>query len=658
MGQKSYGSGEIRDRFTNAMFFRAWWPAMISSVGWSLSDIADAVVVGHHLGAVGLASISLILPVYMVNAMFAHGLGSGGALEYSVHMSRGKKDEARSNVSCIYMTALILSCATAVLGLLFLHPLLRVLGTVPSDGALFEATKAYLRIQLMATPLFYYANIFNYYLRNDGMHRIAAIGSITGNLCDILLNFVLVLGFGMGTGGAALATALGQIISISIYLSGVMDPKHGIRFGLPARGWIREGAGRLRTGLSVSVQYMYQMIFLLLCNNILRRLGGETGIAVFDVLQNTSYLILYLYDGTVKAMQPIVSTYYGENNRQGMQTLFRTGFLTGIGTGTLAILFAECRPDLICMLFGLAGSSAAPLACTAIRIFAAGAFFGGISILLSNFFLARELGFFALFLETLRGAVILIPAALFCSRFGLRGFWWLYPCTEILSLALVELLVIIRGRTSRIFKLPVTEDRIFRRTILSSSKDIGQASVDLEEFCEHWKASMAQSYTVMLAVEEIGMAILKHGFEKQQNAEDSFEDPGPSRELDRVEASELNQEEKDTDPLTRRAAFNRRNIRDLPINYITGRLFRRLMRMSDRTDSVGYIQITVLAMENGSFELHLRDNAVEFNPFSLEGGSVLESEDLDATGILLIRKRSKKFFYRRFQGFNTLVISV
>ncbi len=621
-------NAQTGDRFTKAMFFRAWWPALLSSVGWSLSDIADAVVVGQHLGAVGLASISLILPVYMINNMFAHGLGTGGATQYAVLMARGKRTEARQSASDIYLTGLLFSSVTAVLGLVFLHPLLHILGTVPADGALFEATKAYLRIQLMATPLFYFTNIFNYYLRNDGMHQVAGIGSLTGNLCDIALNFVLVLGLQMGTGGAALATALGQIIAISIYLPGILKKDHCLRFVKPARHWLKEGLSLLRRGLSVSVQYLYQMIFLLMCNNLLIRIGGEMGIAVFDVLQNTSYLILYLYEGTARAMQPVISTYHSENNLPGLRNLFRVGFISGCGAGLVVILLAEVRPDLICLLFGLYGSAAAPLACTAIRIFGIGAFFAGISILGCNYLLSRGLAFYAFWLETFRGVLFLFPATLICSRMGLENFWLLYPLTEITSFIVVLLWILLKNRITPLFVVSLPDERIFRRTVLSTSTDIGQTSVDLKDFCDQWQANIRQKYTVMLAVEEVGMTILKHGFEGVKDTTGSIPDH-PSG-ADPHSAA----------PLLKRIAAKLKSWR----------------HRSDK--SSGFIQITVLALNDGTFELHLRDNAIEFNPFSLEGGYVLDSDDLDATGILMIRRRAKEFFYRRFQGFNTLIITV
>ena len=138
----------------------------------------------------------------------------------------------------------------------------------------------------------------------------------------------------------------------------------------------------------------------------------------------------------------------------------------------------------------------------------------------------------------------------------------------------------------------ISEDRIFRRTILSTSNDIGSASADLEEFCEKWEANMRQQYTVMMTVEELGLTILQHGFEGRDD---------------------------------------------------------------------GYIQITVIALENGDFELHLRDDARSFDPFSLETSRVKSDEDsagIDSIGVLMIKKRSKEFHYRQYQGFNTLIVKI
>ena len=127
MRMMSPAAHRTTDRFTARMFRGLWVPAMLSSLGWALSDMADAVVVGQRLGAVGLAAIGLILPVYMINCMFAHGLGLGGSVRYSRLLSQGKTQEAADSFHGVLALALLFSVTTAVLGSVFMDPLLALL---------------------------------------------------------------------------------------------------------------------------------------------------------------------------------------------------------------------------------------------------------------------------------------------------------------------------------------------------------------------------------------------------------------------------------------------------------------------------------------------------------------------------------------------------
>ena len=575
------------------MFRRLWVPAIISSVGWALSDMADSIVLGQKMGTVGLATIGLILPVYMVESMLAHGIGLGGSVRYARLMGEGKREEAKKNFSGMFILALIVSFAISILGLCLIEPLIGVLGTKPADGALFSATKAYLSIQLATAPLFFLSHLFNYYLRNDGSEKRAGAGSVIGNITDISLNFLFVLALEQGTGGAALATAIGQIVSVAIYLPGLFSEKHSLRFGSPSKGWFASSLKMLRSGLATSVSYLYQMVFFLLCNNILIRMNGgsEVGIAVFDIIQSTSYLVLYLYEGTARAMQPILSTYHGEQNEPGRRSLLKIGFTVGVIVSNAIMSIIAVFPELACMVFGVKESSVKEIAFVALRFYAIGAFFAGISILICNYYQSYEREKPAFLIGTLRGVVILIPATLVCSQFGQNGFWCLFPITEILSLSIGLLILFIMRRSGKNTPQSIAEDRIFRRTIPSTESDIGTASSDLEEFCERWEASPRQQYSVMMTVEELGLAILQHGFEGRDD---------------------------------------------------------------------GYIQITVIACEDGDFELRLRDDARTFDPFSLNTSRASSEEDvdMDSIGVLMIKERSKEFNYRRYQGFNSLFVKI
>ena len=123
------------------------------------------------------------------------------------------------------------------------------------------------------------SNILNYYLRNDDNEKIAGLGSVAGNLTDIGFNILFVLILGYGTAGAALSTMIGQAVAILCYLPGILGVKAYTK--IPARpSCAGAAAGAFKDGCSSSVQYLYQLIFLLLCNNILIRAGNEASVAV------------------------------------------------------------------------------------------------------------------------------------------------------------------------------------------------------------------------------------------------------------------------------------------------------------------------------------------------------------------------------------------
>ena len=572
------------NRFVGSMFRRLFLPSVIFSTGWALSDAADAVVVGQRLGTVGLAGIAMVLPVYMINCTFAHGFGLGGSVRFSRLMAHGDFGLARDCFGQTIFSALVFSGATAVLGLCGMDVLLAALGASSASPEVLAATREYLAVLVASTPLFYLSNILNYYLYNDDNQRLAVTGAIIGNVSDIILNFVLVLGFGLGMRGAALSTTAGQVIAISIYLIGLRGREHHLQLRLPRRGWLKAGIGQLRAGLSSSVSYLYQMVFFIVCNNALVRIGGDLGVAVFDVIQNASYLLLYLYEGTSRAMQPLLATFYGENGRKDLAATRAQARLYGCGIGLALILVVEIAPSALCGVFGVPAGEARGLTELALRIYGIGAIFAGLNILDAGYFVACGVEKASLLIQSLRGAVLLLPLTLLGGLFGdIRTFWLVFPLAEIGAWTLFRLVA--RIRSSYEVRL-LAEERIYQKTVSGSTEDVMAADREIEAFCERRGVDAKRAYAVTLAVEEICATIVKNG-------------------------------------------------------------------MKD-----GYICITLLDDPDGDIILMLRYNDDYFNPFSLQTNraNAEGNFDMDAMGILMIRKQSKDFVYRRYQGLNSLVV--
>ncbi len=577
-----------KDHFSGAMFRRMLVPSLLSSVGLAFSDMMDAIVVGRSMGDVGLAAIGMILPYYMIINVCMHGFGVGGSVHYAHLLSEGREKEAVSSFQKVMQSAVILSVLIG--GTVFLFPsyFLRLLGISTGNSEVYRAALEYIRVISLGTPLFFLSYILNYYLLNDDNANIASLGFFVGNAADIILNIVFVMILKQGTKGAALATIIGLVISLLCYLPGLCAKDHRLKIGRRLHQIrFQEMFHIFRTGFSTSVQYLYQMIFLLISNHILLLHMGKEGVAVFDMLQNASYLILYLYSGAARAMQPLTSTFYGEKNTMAAKKVRKLALISGTAAGLAVIVLLVSFPEMFCRIFGLEGTLVLQIGSYALRIYCMSAGFAGISIILESYYQSVSEEISAFVIAVLRGALILLPLSLILGILDPGLFWYIFPVTEVISL-----LIFFLWRHFFYQKNNAPDPgRICSFTIRSRTDDIGELVKEIGAFCEKHSADSRQKYFLIMSVEEISSAIIQGGFAK---------------------------------------------IKD------------------------GLIQITLLSLEDGEFELHIRDNAASFNPFSLEmrKASRLDDVDMDAMGMHVIKKQAHYYFYRKYQGFNSLIVRI
>ena len=575
--------------FTRRMFWRQYIPALVSAMTLAVGDIADAVVVGNRMGAVGLAAIAFALPVFMVYNVVMHSFGLGGSIRYAGKMSRGEEEAAVRGFRGVLYCLVLIGAAIAVAGNLLLRPLLRVLGADPAKTLLFATTATYVRLVLWAAPLFFTAYSLGYYMRNADLEREASLSASVGNICDIALNVILVLFCHMGAAGAGIATLSGVLITTVMDLIFLRVRESPLRL-LPLKADFTGVWSAFRTGFSSSASYVYSLVYILLCNNLLMRMAGETGLAVFDVIQNMSYLFGYLYGAGSQAAQPIMSTYHGEHNREGCRTLERLCSRVTMAVGLVAAGVVLALAPGICRFFGLTGPEAISIGAEAVRIHCVSTCFAGLNMLIGGYFLARDEVIPAFISATLRGAAILLPMTILFSFLGIRRFWLLYPVTELL--ALVILLLYLKYRYQN--RGDIAPERIYRAMLHDRAEEVGTVTGQIEAFCGRWDANPKQHYFVQMTVEEVCTAIIVNGF-------------------------------------------------------------------GQGGDRHGMIQITLVAGEDGIFTLHVRDSAVAFNPFGMDSADLKgDGEDLDfnAVGMDVIKQKAREFYYRRYQGFNTMVVKI
>ena len=491
-----------KDYFISRMFRRLLLPSLLSSLGFALADMVDAIVLGQRMGEVGLAAISLCLPLFMLINAVMDGLGIGGCVCFSQKLGEGKAAEAVECFNRIVFLTALLGVGMGVLSNLFLPQLLAVLGTAPGDGALYKACGDYAGIIMAGSPVLMLNVILSGFLRNDNHERLASMGFFIGNTTDFLLNIFLVLVLDCGTAGAAASTVAGSAVAIFIYLCGILGKRHILRFQRVKMD-LSQMFSCWKTGFSTSVQHLFRLTFFLLVNRILMDFSAESGVAIFNMVYSASFLILYLFNGTAEAAQPLISTFAGESSEEDVGVVRRLSIRWGLLVGGAATVLVFLFAGRVCGVFGLTGALLEPGA-KALRIFCTGAEFAGINILLGSYYQAREEAFPAFLITALRSFFVLIPCMLLLVWLDVEQIWWMYPVTELLTFLIFWL-----GRRSFTAKRKrLAPERLLRLTI-HREEQVAQALEDVSAFCRRWRADAGQGFFVTMAVEEITMAIFQ-----------------------------------------------------------------------------------------------------------------------------------------------------
>lgn len=505
----------MEDNFLYKMFWQFIFPSVMAAMGLAVANIADSLVVGIKIGSTGLAAIGITLPIYMIYALFYIGIGIGGSVEFARYAGAGKNRSAVQIFNMMIMASVVIGLIFTVCGLFFTQELLYLLGAVPADGEMYILAYRYVRILLISAPVFFINTPLCIFIRNDDNPGLSGLGYVVGNVMDVFLNFFLVIVMDVGVTGSVWSTVIGQFVSTMVFLPHLLKKQHILRIK-PVKPDVKKILITFKVGFAGSNQYISQFLFIMIANRILISHLGYSGVAVFDVVMNVSYVGLLFFQAAVDAMQPLASTFHGEGNVKAEHKIFHMSMKFGMVAGCclLALLLIFAKP--ICLLFGISDGESVIMGTAAVQIYCVGAVFAGINIILAGYYQSVGRENLTFLISILRGTVFLLAYTLLFGILKPELFWFLFPATEITS---IPGYLLLKGR--KIFQNhgeDVEEERIYSITINKSDNQLSEVIGSIEEFCGGFDASVKQSYYVTMTVEEICSAIMEHAFtEKEQD---------------------------------------------------------------------------------------------------------------------------------------------
>lgn len=321
-------------------------PTMVSMLTSSIYNMADTYFVAQ-LGTSAAGAVGIVFSIMAIIQAIGFTIGQGAGINVSRLLGERRQEEAVEYASTAFYTGIGLGLVLTLLGLVFIKPLMLLLGSTPTIAPYAED---YARYIFLACPFMVASFIMNNLLRLEGKATFAMIGITTGGLLNIVLDPLFIFTFGLGTAGAAIATALSQVISFFILLSMFLRGKSNVSFRISKvslKG--RTYASIFKAGLpSLSRQGLASIASVAL--NVNASVFGDAAVAAMSIASRITFLIFSLLLGFGQGFQPVAGFNWGAERYDrvyaGLKFTAAVGFVMMLIFSIVCFAFA---PSIVTM---------------------------------------------------------------------------------------------------------------------------------------------------------------------------------------------------------------------------------------------------------------------------------------------------------------------
>lgn len=403
-------------------FFRFVIPSILAFALSGVYTIVDGFFIGQSLGDIGLAAIVLGYPIAAIIQAIGTGVGLSGAIRFTI-MQAKESEEQRTCLGGTTLLMLLSSGLITVLLLVFLHPLLHLLG---AEGEILRLTAEYIQIIAAGTVCQLLATGFVPFIRNMGGSTFAMTAMIAGFLTNVFLDAAFVPKWGMA--GAALATVIGQAVTMLAAIAYFIKKK--AVFSLPSLSAILDFFGSVGKvavapfGLTIS-----PTITIILINRFLLLYGNEQDVAAYSCISYVVCIAYLLLQGVGDGSQPLISKHYGENDTKGAKTIRRLAYETAFAITAVCVAVLFLMRHSVGLLFGASADANQEVA-VYLPLFLATMLFVSFVRVTTSYFYATEktrLSYALVFAEPVFQLVLflLLPLGL-----DLLGVWLTVPLAQ------------------------------------------------------------------------------------------------------------------------------------------------------------------------------------------------------------------------------------
>ncbi len=405
-------------------------PTTISMLVTNIYNMADTFFVSSlgnsASGAVGIV-FGLMAIIQAVGFMFGHGAGS------VIARRLGDKDvkSAEEYASASFFASLAAGCVIGIIGLIFIEPLMKLLG---STRTILPYAIGYGKYILMSAPVMMASFVLNNILRYEGKAYLAMVGLIVGAVINIACDPILIFVLDMGIDGAGLSTALSQCVSFLILLSMFLRGKTQSRILLKNARYMfeRNIFVIMKTGFPSLIRQGLNSLSTMVLNGLAGGYG-DVAVAAMSIVNRISFFIFAVGLGIGQGFQPVSSFNYGAKKYSRVKKAFIFTLCVGeILLGTLAFIGFFISGNLIEIFRNDAEVIA--VGTVALRFQLVALLFQPLTICSTMLFQSVGANLQATVMALFRSGIFFIPTIFILSTlFGIIGIQIAQPIADVLA---------------------------------------------------------------------------------------------------------------------------------------------------------------------------------------------------------------------------------
>lgn len=433
--KKTHHMNKMGEMPIGKLIFNMSWPAILSMLIQAFYNVVDSFFVSQ-IGEAALAAVTYIFPIQMLMISVGVGTGVGVNSLISRRLGARKTEEASMAASHGYRLSFFNWLFFLLIGIFLSRPIMELMSDTPyivDNGIIYMRIitifSLFIMVQISAEKI----------LQATGNMMLPMICSLLGALVNIVLDPMLIFGIGpfpeMGVTGAAIATVIGQLLSMVVGQILLFKGTHSVQVKL--RGW-KFDKGIIKdiyaVGAPAILMQSIASVMQFGMNFILGSIN-ETAVAVLGVYGRLQSFIFMPVFGINQGVLPIMGYNYGAKNRKRLMETFKKGFIIAFIIMAAGLCVFQLFPKQLLMIFNSQNSqSIYDIGIPALRTISICFLPASFGIMSSSIFQAIGHGFMSLWGSLLRQLVGILPLAWILARIsGLDLVWYSFPLAEIIG---------------------------------------------------------------------------------------------------------------------------------------------------------------------------------------------------------------------------------